>query len=82
MKPLTWQSVSSKALQLHIICEWHSPKTCITNILCNNQSTPPLKINHILYVYVSGDEQLADQYGAQFRQESVYTDGNWSQVTF
>ena len=46
------------------------------NFLRDNWPTPPLKIEHISYVYVSGDEQLAEQYGAQFRQESVYTNGS------
>ena len=50
--------------------------TLQNNFLRNNWPTPPLKIDHVSYVYVSGDEQLADHYGAQFRQESVYTDGN------
>ena len=56
-----------------------APRPALQNILGDNWPTPPLKIDHVSYVYVSGDEQvqnLADQYGAQFRQESVYTDGN------
>ena len=56
-----------------------TPRPALQNILGDNWPTPPLKIDHVSYVYVSGDEQvqnLADQYGAQFRQESVYTDGN------
>ena len=46
------------------------------NFLHYNWATPPFKIDHVSYVYVSGDEQLAEHYGAQFRQESVFTDGN------
>ena len=57
-----------------------APRPALQNILCDNWPTPPLKIDHVSCVYVSGDEQvqnLADQYGAQFSQESVYTDGIW-----
>ena len=50
--------------------------TLQNNFLRNNWPTPPLKIEHVSYVYLSGDEQLAEQYGAQFRQESVYIDCN------
>jgi len=50
--------------------------TLQNNFLSDNWPTSPLKIDHVSYVYVSGDEQLEEQYGAHFRQESVYTDGN------
>jgi len=56
-----------------------APRRALQNILGDNWPTPPLKINHVSYVYVSGDEEiqmLADQHGARFRQESVYTDDN------
>jgi hypothetical protein len=56
-----------------------APRPALQNILGDNWPTPPLKIDHVSYVYVSGVEQvqaLADQHGARFRQESVYSDGN------
>ena len=55
-----------------------TPSPALQNdFLSDNWPTPPLKIDHVSHVYVSGYEQvqsLADQYGAQFRQESVCSD--------
>ena len=54
-------------------------KRVLQNILVDNWLTPPLRIDRVSYVYVSGDEwiqRLADEYGAQFRKESVYADAN------
>jgi hypothetical protein len=56
-----------------------APRRALQNILGDDWPTPPLQIDHVSYVYVSGDEEiqmLADQHGARFRQESVYTDDN------
>ena len=50
--------------------------TLQNNFLHHNWPTPPFKIDHVSYVYVSGNEQLTEHYGAQFRQESVYIDCN------
>ena len=51
----------------------------LQNLLSHNWPNPPLAIDRLSYVYVSGEtigETFAAAYGAKFRQESVYTDGN------
>ena len=35
-----------------------APRPALQNILGDNWPTPPLKIDHVSYVYVSGDEQV------------------------
>ena len=82
-KKLTLHCMAGRSFNIVGISQLHvngiAPRRALQNILGDNWPTPPLLIDHVSYVYVSGDEQvqlLADQHNARFRQESVYTDDN------
>jgi hypothetical protein len=55
-----------------------APRRALQNILGDNWRTPPLAVDRVSYVYISGEEkavQLADLYDAKLREQHVYTDG-------
>jgi hypothetical protein len=56
-----------------------APRTTLQNILGDNWPNPPLKVDHVSYVYVRNTfeeaEKLAVEYGATFRKEAVRVDG-------
>ena len=53
-----------------------APRRAFQNILGDNWRTPPVAVDRVSYVYISGDEKavrLADLYGAKLREQHVYT---------
>jgi hypothetical protein len=53
-----------------------APRRAFHNILEYNWRMPPVAVDRVSYVYISGDEKavrLADLYGAKLREPHVYT---------